>query len=144
MKRFSEKRVCSFHVSATCIQRGPRQFGGLIAGLLILRSRVRAPLNRKPGSIAHSLSFSPFHRPNITEILLKKTKNRKSSIHPLQSKDPIQVLNYGAFCCKKHTKGKKEVLVLLPLFTRAAGLKAQYSTTEPTSLLPDAVVRDWI
>ena len=37
---------------------------------------------RKRSSIAHSLSLSSKHRPDMTEILLKRTYNRKSSIHP--------------------------------------------------------------
>ena len=36
--------------------------------------------NRKRGSIAHSLSLSPNHRPDMTEILLKGRYNHKSSI----------------------------------------------------------------
>ena len=39
-------------------------------------------INRKRGFIAHSLSLSAAYRPGMTEILLKRTKNRKSSIHP--------------------------------------------------------------
>ena len=42
----------------------------------ILLSR-RNHLNRKPGSIAHSLSLSTSNRPDMTEILLKR-----SPIHP--------------------------------------------------------------
>ena len=45
------------------------------------RSR-RNLLNRERGFIAHSLSLSTFHRPDIPEILLNRTWNRKSSIHP--------------------------------------------------------------
>ena len=38
-------------------------------------------LNRKRSSTAHSLSLSTSHRPDMTETLLKRTYNRKSSIH---------------------------------------------------------------
>ena len=57
----------------------------LSVGLLIWQSRVRAPPdlpNRKQGSFAHSPSLSPAHRPNMTEILLKRTQNFKLFIHP--------------------------------------------------------------
>ena len=40
--------------------------------------------NRKPGSIAHSLSLSTSHRPDMTEILLKR-----SSIHPSFTADKV-------------------------------------------------------
>ena len=46
------------------------------------RSR-RNLLNYKWGSIAHSLSLSSTHRPDMTEILSKRTQTHKSSIHPL-------------------------------------------------------------
>ena len=41
-------------------------------------------LNCKGGSIAHPLSLSTSHHPDITEIhvLLKMTSNHKSAIHP--------------------------------------------------------------
>ena len=38
--------------------------------------------NCKGGSIAHSFSISPYNCPNMTEILLKRIYNRKSSIYP--------------------------------------------------------------
>ena len=52
--------------------------GGLSADLLIQRTEVdprsrRNLLNRKRGSITHSLSLSSKHRPDMTEILLKRT-----------------------------------------------------------------------
>ena len=48
-----------------------------------LESRPRwGYLNRWWDSIAQSFSISPSHRPVMTEILLKRTKNRKSSVHP--------------------------------------------------------------
>ena len=37
--------------------------------------------NRKYGSIAYSLSLSHTHRHDMTELLLNRTKNCKSSIH---------------------------------------------------------------
>ena len=37
--------------------------------------------NRKWGSIAYNLSLSSAHRSDMTEILLKRTLNRKSYIH---------------------------------------------------------------
>ena len=40
--------------------------------------------------IAHSLSLSSKHRPDKTEILLKRTKNRMSSINPsLESRQAL-------------------------------------------------------
>ena len=54
--------------------------------------RVRAPpetrdlFSRKRGCIAHILSFSLAHRPDIIEILLKKdVKSRHQSIFPIMS-----------------------------------------------------------
>ena len=41
-------------------------------------------LNRKRGSIAHSLSLSTSHRPDMTEILLKR-----SSIYPSFTADKV-------------------------------------------------------
>ena len=41
-------------------------------------------LNRKRGSIAHSLSLSTSHRPDMTEILSKR-----SSIHPSFTADKV-------------------------------------------------------
>ena len=38
--------------------------------------------NCKSGSTSHSLSLSPTHCPDITEILLKRMQNLKSSITP--------------------------------------------------------------
>ena len=51
---------------------------GLSAGLLIQRTEFdprtrRNLLNRKRSSIAHSLSLSASHRPDMTEILFKGT-----------------------------------------------------------------------
>ena len=47
-----------------------------------VRSRSRRNLlNRKRSSVAHSLSLSTSRRPDIPETLLKRTLNRKSSIH---------------------------------------------------------------
>ena len=46
-----------------------------------IRSR-RNLLNHKRGSIAHSLSLSPTHRPDMTETLLKK--GRKIASHPFK------------------------------------------------------------
>ena len=40
-------------------------------------------INRKRGSIAHSLSLPSVHRPDMTETLLKRTYKRKSPTHPL-------------------------------------------------------------
>ena len=40
-------------------------------------------LTRKRGSIANNLSLSTSHRPDMTEIPLKRTSNRKSSIHSM-------------------------------------------------------------
>ena len=36
--------------------------------------------NQELGFIAHSLSFSSSHQPDMTEVLLKRTKNHKLSI----------------------------------------------------------------
>ena len=50
---------------------------GLWAGSLILQShsifRGGNLFNREKSSIAHSLSLSSFHYPDVTEILLKRT-----------------------------------------------------------------------
>lgn len=37
--------------------------------------------NRKRGSLAHGISLLPFCRPDLTEILFKRTYNGKSYIH---------------------------------------------------------------
>ena len=45
----------------------------------------------KPGSIAHSLSLSTTHRPDMAEKVLKRTKqHRKSSIHLSTSAEAVQ------------------------------------------------------
>ena len=55
-------------------------FSSSLSGCLLYeRSRVRVPLavdssHLKRGSIAHSLSFSSFHRLDMTKILVKDVK----------------------------------------------------------------------
>ena len=53
-----------------------------LAGLGSIPAWDRNLSKRKRSSIAHSLSLSSNHRPDMTKILLKRTYNRKSSIHP--------------------------------------------------------------
>ena len=55
----------------------------LPADLAVSRSRPTEDgnlFNRKWGSIAHSFKSPPFRRSDMTEILLKRTQNLKTSI----------------------------------------------------------------
>ena len=55
------------------------------------------------GFAAHNLILhvSPSHRSHITEILLKRTLNRKFSIHCLSSDNIIKILKY-MYVDKRH------------------------------------------
>ena len=84
--------------------------------------------NHKLGSFAHSLSLSRAHRPSMTEILLKRMYNRKSSIHLYFSDMETTVYmtyiyNPGYFCVQREDSLIDEMSEELQKFCQV-----QYST----------------
>ena len=54
-------------------------------------------MNRKGGSVAHSLSLSPTHRPDMPEILLKKdVKSIINPFTPYKADSSLFLANYMA------------------------------------------------
>ena len=85
--------------------------------------------NRKDGSIAHNLSFSPSHHSYMTKILLNRTLNCKSSIH-LQFKPPKSEKSSGETQTKR-TSNVVRHRGLVHLDNKQ--LKLSVSTLEDTS-----------
>ena len=54
--------------------------------------------------IAQSLSCSPFHRPDMTEILLKESLNRNSSSHP--STEPYSTDDLSVYSVEKYSRAR--------------------------------------